>query len=326
MDASIFEYDHAALPVVTALTSLRDLTLSLNSRFPVSAFGVGISALCSLTRLYLKLPTITEAVRVGIAGVEDGMPGVIHLTALRQLTVIGHAVVISSQLPSLTQLESFHYDLGGHDHHYFIPGEIIPIAAIAPMHHLTALVWNCIDVGQEFMAALQQMSRLRTLKPNGVDTSGVRERYTPLKLTGDLSGFTGLSSLESLSLSCFDMQHADAMLPALSMLTSLTQLQDLELGSCWFSETHVAAVAAHLTGLTRLSLGCPDYTEEVLECSALCMLTLLTGLQELELLGLAGTQALVDSGYYGRMKGTHVVVDEKPWPTPISTVAPGILG
>ena len=308
LDASIFIHNPAAVSVVTALTSLQDLNLTL-SHFPLSEFSLGISALSSLTRLYLSLPTVTEAEHAGLAEVENGMPGLIQLTALRQLTVIGHAVVISDQLPFLTQLESFHYCLGGHNQHYFISEEIIPVTAIATMHNLAKLVWECIDMGDELLPALQQMSRLQTLELTGVDTSG---GDTPLILTGDLSGFTGLSSLKSLSLNWFNMQHADGMLPALRMLTSLNQLQELEVVRGYFSEAHVATVAANLTGLTRLSLESNMYCEEI-EPAALCMLTLLTGLQELELVGLGGAQALVDNGYYSRMKGTHVKVDDNPW-------------
>ena len=321
LDASIFGYDPAAVCVVTALTSLRDLSLSLG-RFPESEFGVGISALSSLTRLYLGLPTVTEVEHAGLAEVEDGMPGLIHLTALQQLAVIGHAVVVSDQLPFLTQLERFYYDLGGHDQHCFIPEELIPVTAIASMHNLTELVWNCTNMADELLPALQQMSKLQTLKLAGIDTSG--ERDSPLILTGDLSGFTGLSSLKSLSLHWFNMQHADAVLPALCMLTSLTQLQELALMGCYFSETHVAAVAANLTGLTRLSLEPPMYSEGV-EPAALCMLTLLTGLQELELLGLEGAQALVDNGYYSRMEGTHVKVGQNPWPMMVTSTASDLV-
>jgi hypothetical protein len=135
------------------------------------------------------------------------------------------------------------------------------------------------EFSEDLVSSISSMPGLRALDLHGLDLQG------PLWLDAAASGIANLTQLTRLRFEWVSCYGPDSALSMLSVLASLTGLQHLELSHCVCTNEHVVAVAANLTNLTHLTLGLlpeeDDYTPVDLDPAALCMLTLLTGLQEL---------------------------------------------
>jgi hypothetical protein len=133
------------------------------------------------------------------------------------------------------------------------------------------------NVSEDLFSKLGRMRGLRSLELRSVDVVG------PASLNATVSHIASLTQLSKLCFECVSCTARDAAVPMLRVLTSLTGLHHLELNHCQCTSEHVVAVAANLTNLTHLTLGLLQeenvYTR--VDPATLCMLTLLTGLQEL---------------------------------------------
>ena len=295
IDASGPTPESDAISFIPSLPSLSNLSLTLGQPSTLD-FLSGLSALSSLTSLYLK------AERPDDDGI-TGLPALAHLTGLQQFTYLGPAGLIREQLPLLTGLRSLLYDTSRGCHLGVVTvDDIIPASALAPLQGLTSLSGHLDTLDEDFVSSLKEMRELRSLELCGLDPDG------PLYVEAVVSGIARLTALTKLCFRWIACHHSEAVRPMLSVLTSLTGLHHLELDSCLCTSDHVAAVAVNLTCLTHLTLGLmqgdnwPYVHNLELDPAALCMLTLLTGLEELVFKDMRVAEGLVDNDYFSKLK------------------------
>ena len=278
-----------ALQCLTSLTRLSKLVMGLPHVYPSDA-PVLLHQLTLLKSLSLKIDDKVTGVLAESLGALTGLTSLTltiqgspqqsgavltSLTKLRNLvhlTFDGHATYLQQQLPHLTGLQSLTLATGSS---LLDEDGIMPATSIQPLVHLTSLrLLEWAEFSAEMWGMLPHFKDLRSL---ALHTSGYFEVISAglgIAQLGKLQGLTNLSL-------CYMGLQDECFLPSLSAFAAISGLKHLELLECSFDEEHVAVIAASVRDLSHLVL--QPYESEEIGSAAISMLTLLTGLQQLQL-------------------------------------------